>query len=192
MAVFSLPWGAAMRTIVQAIVLVLVGLSSPAHSQTAEMNFKDRQAIIINNVPQQIELRDFKFENKFVNTRFELHTDLRWKNTSNKPITAFEIVILKYDPFNRFIPGGGRWMITGTDSANWAPLMPSQVSGDGIRGYSEEAVMTSLVYVRAIRYEDGGVWTADIPGVEAAIRQRLPVLKDLGNVNPPITEQKKE
>jgi hypothetical protein len=55
---------------------------------------------------------------------------------------------------------------------------------------ADEAV-TSIVYVRAIRYEDGGVRTAGIPGVEAAIRQRLPVLKDLGNVNPPITEQKK-
>jgi hypothetical protein len=65
--------------------------------------------------------------------------------------------------------------------------MPGESSTDGLGS----SVMTSIVYVRAIRYEDGGVWTADIPGVEAAIRQRLPVLKDLGNVNPPITEQKK-
>jgi hypothetical protein len=179
-----------MRIIVmQAIVLVLVGLSSPAHSQI--INFKDRQAIIINNAPQQIELSAFKLENKFVSPGLRLYTDLKWKNTSNKPITAFEVVILRYDPFNRYMPGGGRWMITGNNSADWSPLMPGQSSADGLSGYGE-AVMTSIVYVRAIRYEDGGVWTADIPAVEAAIRQRLPVLKDLGNVNPLITEQKKE
>jgi hypothetical protein len=86
---------------------------------------------------------------------------------------------------------GARWMVPGTSSGNWAPLMPGQEYGDAIESY-DEMVMTSIVYVRAIRYEDGGVWTADISGVEAAIRQKLPVLKDLGNVNPPITEQKKE
>jgi hypothetical protein len=54
-----------MRTIMQAILLViLVGLSNPTHSQTG--NFKDRQAIIINNAPQQIELSEFKFENRTV------------------------------------------------------------------------------------------------------------------------------
>jgi hypothetical protein len=127
-----------MRIIVQAIVLVLVGLSSPAHSQTDKMNFKDRQAIIINNAPQQIELSAFKFENKFESSGMRLFTDLKWKNTSNKPITAFEIVILQYDPFNRYIPGGGRWMITGNNSANWAPLMPGQSSADGLRSYHHE------------------------------------------------------
>jgi hypothetical protein len=170
-----------MRTIMQAILLViLVGLGNPTHSQTG--NFNGRQAIIINNAPQQIELSEFKFENRTVSPGgLRLFTNLHWKNSSNKPITAFEIVILRYDPFNR------RWLITGNNITNWAPLMPGESSTDGLGS----SVMTSIVYVRAIRYEDGGVWTADIPGVEAAIRQRLPVLKDLGNVNPPITEQKK-
>ena len=51
---------------------------------------------------------------------------------------------------------------------------------------------TSIVYVAAIRFEDGAVWTADIPGVEQAIRQKLPELKDLGVVNPPIPARKEE
>jgi hypothetical protein len=54
-----------------------------------------------------------------------------------------------------------------------------------------ELVMTSIVYVRAIRFEDGGVWNADISMVEKEIRQKLPILRDLGVINPPISEQKK-
>jgi hypothetical protein len=173
------------------IFIFLIALSGQAFAQGEKLNFKNRQAVVINNAPGQIELSGFKFENEFAQSSFRLMTNLTWKNTSNKPITAFELVILRYDPFNRPIPGGGRWLVTGKNSGDWTPLMPGQSSSDGLRGFNTEAVMTSIVYVRAIRFEDGGVWTADIPAVENAMRKTLPVLKDLGDVNPAIAESKK-
>ena len=181
-----------MRILMRAIPFLLLALTAQAHAQAEKMNFRARQAVIINNAAQQIELSGFKFANEFRQSQFRLVTDLSWKNVSNKPITAFEVVILRYDPFNRPILGGGTWMITGSNSGNWAPLMPGQSSADGLIGYGAERVMTSIVYVRAIRFEDGGVWTADISAVEKEIRQKLPVLKDLGTVNPPLEEQKKQ
>jgi hypothetical protein len=181
-----------MRTLTRTIPILLLVLTEQTFAQTEKMNFRARQAVIINNAAQQIELSGFKFENEFRQSQFRLVTNLSWKNISSKPITAFEVVILRYDPFNRPIPGGGTWMITGNNSGNWAPLMPGQSSSDGLLGYGAENVMTSIVYVRAVRFEDGGVWTADISAVEKDIRQKLPVLRDLGTVSPPLGEQKKQ
>ena len=54
-----------MRTLAQTILLVVFGSCSQAYSQTDKMNFRERQAIVINNAPQHIELSRFTFENKF-------------------------------------------------------------------------------------------------------------------------------
>jgi hypothetical protein len=180
-----------MLKILLSIVLGVCGLTGNLLAQSAPINFKNRQAIVINNAPTQIELSGFRFENEYRQSRDRLVTNLSWKNTAATPITAFEIVILRYDPFNRPIRGGGRWMITGHNSANWSALMPGESSSDGLIGFDSDAVMTSIVYVRAIRFEDGSVWNADISFVERAIRQQLPVLKELGTVSPPLTEDKK-
>ena len=162
----------------------MLTLTGSALAQTDKLNFPNRQAVIINNANSYVDLTSFGFENRYSQSTFRLITNLAWKNVSTKPITAFEVVVLKYDPFNRPIFGGGQWMITGHNSGDWTPLMPGQSSNDGLVGYESEPVLTSVVYVRAIRFQDGNVWSADLPAVEKAIRQKLPVLKDLGEVSP--------
>lgn len=169
-----------------AIAVILAAAGAHAFAQADKLNFGNRQAVIINNAIGLIELSDFRFENRPAEYRPQFHTDLRWKNTSSKAITAFELVILRFDPFNRpLYGGGGTWLVTGANSADWSPLLPGKSSADSLVGYRAEPILTSIVYVRAIRFEDGFIWTADIPRVEQAIRQRLPALKDLGDVNPP-------
>jgi hypothetical protein len=180
-----------MRALVLSACL-LIGLVAEAGAQAEKMNFADRKAVVIENAATYVELSGFRFENQYAQSRLRLMTNLGWKNTSNKPITAFEVVILKYDPFNRPVGAGGRWMITGHDSGNWAVLMPGQSSADGLIGFDDEPVLTAIVYVRAIRFQDGTVWSADISAVEKAIHEKLPVLKDLGTVSPATTEQKKK
>jgi len=181
-----------MRVGLLAIAIALVFWGLPAQAQVDRMNFKDRQAIIIDNAASYIQLSGFAFKNEFSNSRTRLTTDLSWTNVSDKPITAFEVVILEYDPFNRPLSNGGRWLITGHNSGDWSPLMPGQTSSDGLIGYDDEPVLTSVVFVRAIRFQDGQVWNFDRSSVEKSIRQRLPVLKDLGNVSPPVEEPKKQ
>ena len=173
-------------------VLLLIGLTATgASAQTDKLNFHDRQAVVINNAPQFIQLSDFSFRNTYSQSRFRLNTDLAWKNVSSKPIVAFEVVMLRYDPFNRPLSSGGRWLITGRNSGDWSPLMPGQSSNDGMVGFDAEPVLTSIVYVRAIRFADGDVWMFDRASVEKQIRQKLPVLKELGEINPPVGEPKK-
>jgi hypothetical protein len=168
-----------------AIAIVLAAAGTHAFAQADKMNFGNRQAVIVNNAIGLIDLSDFKFGNRPAEHRPQLHTDLRWKNTSSKAIAAFEVVILRFDPFNRPLYGSGSWMITGTNGTDWSPLLPGKSSSDTLVGFRAEAVLTSVVYVRAIRFEDGFIWTADMPRVEQAIRLRLPALKDLGDTNPP-------
>jgi hypothetical protein len=179
-------------------VIVLLALFWPmvATAQfevsTTKLNFFDRQAIVINNAPSMIELSQFGFENEYSRSSFRLRRDLRWENTSDRPVVAFEVVILRYDPFNRPIRSGGRWLVTGLNSGDWSALAPGQSSGDSTIGFDAEPVMTSVVYVRAIRFGDGSVWFADTAAVEKEIRQRLPVLKDLGDISPALGDEKKK
>lgn len=174
------------------VAVVFLTLANYASAQVEKWNFPDRKAVIVNNASGYIELTNFSFRNQFQGSSVRLFTDLGWKNSSSKPITAFEVVILEYDPFNRPISGGGRWLITGHNSGDWTPLMPGQSSRDGLIGFGTEAVLTSVVYVWAIRFQDGSVWSCDLGAVEKAIHEKLPVLKNLGEVNPPVSFPKKQ
>ena len=170
------------------LISVALALATPvvaqAQSFESRLNFADRQAIEINNAAGILELSGFSFGNVYERSRFRLNTSLSWKNVSQKPITAFEVVILRYDPFNRPIRGGGTWMVTGKNSGDWRPLAAGESSADGLSAFDSEPVLTSVAYVRAVRFQDGAVWKADIADIERQIQTRLPELKDLGEVSP--------
>lgn len=156
---------------------------SPAIAQDNKMNFKDRKAHVINNSPF-LELSDFKFSNAFASSRFALSTDLKWKNIGTKPITAFEVVTMYYDPFNRPLRRGGRWLVPGTDSGNWTALAPGKTGSDGTRAYDTEHAFTAFVFVRSVRLDDGTVWTYDDNAVSEKIKALLPAIKEIGNLEP--------
>lgn len=159
------------------VFLFCLAITFSAAAQTDRANFAGRKAVVINNAPF-IELSGFSFENQYRDRRMRLITDLSWKNTGGKPITAFEVVILRYDPFNRPIRSGGSWMITGRDSANWTPLAPGATASDGLIAFNDEPVFTSIVFVRRARLEDGTVWAFNAQEVEKQIKQSLPEIKE--------------
>lgn len=171
-------------------LLALCFWASTASAQTNEINFSERKAVIVSQPNIGIQLQDFSFGNSYTSSSFRLTTQLGWKNVSTVPITAFEVVILRYDPFNRPIFSGGRWLITGRNSGDWSALQPGEASSDGLTGYEDEPVLTSVVYVRAIRFNDGTIWMADTSKIEAAMRAQLPVLKQLGDVSPAMEKKK--
>jgi hypothetical protein len=150
----------------------------------AQSNFPDRRAIIVNNCPH-VELSDFKYGNKtpFSSTVTRFEQDLKWKNVSTQPIVAFEIVILKYDPFDRRLIGS-RWLVGGRNSANLTPLPPGASSGDGTISYRDEDVFTAIAYIRHVRLQDGTIWTADDEQLLAAVRAAAPFLKEFGDLKP--------
>lgn len=109
--------------------------------------------------------------------------NLSWKNVGTQPIVAFEVVVLKYDPFNqRQI--GTRWVITGHDSADWTPLGPGDHGSDGTRGLGEEEVLTAIAYVRAARLADGTVWIVDDRHLVDELKKLVPEFREFGDVKP--------
>jgi hypothetical protein len=163
-----------------AVVFVVAGM--PAGAQQMRNNFPNRKALIVNNAPA-VELSDFSFKNVYNqgSTRFE--QDMKWKNISTQAITAFEIVVLKYDPFGRRLIGS-RWTVTGKNSADWSPLPPGASDGDGTRGYGDEEVFTAIAYVRNVRLADGTIWTANDTDLLSRLRKALPEFKDFGDLKP--------
>ncbi|MAC89380.1 hypothetical protein [Maricaulis sp.] len=165
------------------IIGTLIAICMTSSALAQQLNYADRQAHLINNSPF-IELFEFSFANEYRNRDYRLVTHLSWRNVGDSPITAFEVVIAYFDPFNRPVMSGGRWLIPGNNSGNWAPLEPGAESADGLIGHRAQDVFTAFVYVRAIRLENGTVWTFDEDEIRATIQQRLPEVRSFENVSP--------
>jgi hypothetical protein len=165
------------------VVMVLVGVfTSTAHGQGIDSNYADRRTFIVNSSPY-VELSEFSFQNRYADRRTRFETKMSWKNIGTQPLTAFEIVIIKYDAFNRRLIGE-RWTVTGTNSANWKPLAVGASSGDGTIGFGEELVFTAIAYVRAARLPDGSVWEVNPSQLLTALRKEVPGFKDFGKLEP--------
>ena len=185
----------AIGSLVRKLGLVIglaISVSMPAMAQStdANSNYQDRRAYIVNSAPQ-IELSGFSFKNTFRDRRTRFETSMSWKNVSQQPIAAFEIVILKYDAFNRRLIGE-RWTVTGHNSANWLPLPPGSASSDGTIGLGEELVFTGVAYVRAVRMADGTVWEVNPTQLLAELRKTVPGFKDFGRLEPDPKQGKAE
>ncbi len=154
-----------------------------SHAATAELdqNFPDRKAIILNTCPF-VELSDFSYHNFYANSATRFAQDLKWKNTGTQPLVAIEIVVLKYDPFDRRLIGS-RWIVTGKNSADWSPLQPGESNGDGTRGYGEEEVYTAIAYVRSARLQDGTVWRVNEGTLLAEIKKAAPSVTKFGDLD---------
>lgn len=116
-------------------VLIALSLAQTPTVKAQGYNFPDRRALIANTCPH-VELTSFVFENRGVGTGSRFVQSLKWKNVGTQPITAFEVVMLKYDPFDRRMIGT-RFIVTGTSSVDWKPLAPGAESEDGTIGYDE-------------------------------------------------------
>lgn len=167
-----------LRRFCMAASLIVLSLAAMAGND----NYPDRKAIILNTYPM-VELSKFTFENKYENSRTRFNQDMRWKNVGDKPIAAFEIVILKYDAFDQRMIGT-RWVVTGRDSADWGHMNPGVDLGDGLRGFGSEEVMTAIAYVRTARLADGTVWRVNESELMQKLKAVAPGIKDFGSVKP--------
>tara|TARA_R110002124_G_scaffold159007_2_gene326202 strand:- start:9296 stop:9853 length:558 start_codon:yes stop_codon:yes gene_type:complete len=168
-----------------AALVMAMSIHTPAMAQLSGSNFAGRKPVIINNASDYLTLSDFTFENTYRDRSTRFIQNLKWTNSGTKPIIAFEVVMLFYDPFNQPITGsGGRWLVPGHDSANWSPLAPGESDGDGLIGFREQDAFFGVAYVRAIRFDDGTVWTSNQAEVERSIRGELPQLREVGELEP--------
>ncbi len=165
-------------------LVLAIGLLAPTATPVTaqDVNFPSRRALIVNNCPF-VELAGFSFKNKYATGGFRLEQDLTWKNIGTQPVVAFEIVVLKYDPFNRRLVGT-RWTVPGRNSGDWNPLGVGQSSTDGTLGISDEKVLTAIAYIRHARLADGTVWTADDADLLRRLRALGTGIPDFGDVKP--------
>lgn len=173
---------------VAATAFVVFATSAAAQTD----NFPDRKPYQLDVCPY-VQISDFWFGNLLDSSglvRWRFREKATWKNIGTQPITAFEIVVLKYDAFNqREI--GDQWIVTGHDSAHWEPLKPGETASDAIIGLRDEKTFTAIAYVRHVRLADGTVWAADPQKVRDAIKKVAPFLREPGDVAPDPVENRK-
>lgn len=178
------------RIIFSAIFMTLAGVAGAAQ------NYTDRRAYTVNISPH-VEITNFSFANEDRDRGRGLSSDTRfianysWKNTSQQPIVALEIVMLKYDAFDERLIGS-RFIVQGTNSANWSPLQPSQSSSDGSIGFRDEDVFTGIAYVRRVRLSDGSVWRVDESKLLQELKKVAPNIRNPGSLAPDAKPPAKE
>jgi hypothetical protein len=172
------------RTVVGFIAVALACLTPELAVGQGKWNFPDRKTIILDISPH-MKITSFAFENTLegrVST--SRHTfKYEWKNASSQPVLAFEVVTLKYDPFDESITGS-RTLVAGKNSADFTPLQPGESSGDGTIGYGHIHVLTAIAYIRAVRFTDGTLWRADSAVVSAEVKKLAPRIKEVGQLVP--------
>ena len=169
-----------------ALFIVTFGSCGPSIAQDllpkTDANYPDSKALIVNNCPY-VELSGFSFSNAFADGGMQFSQNMKWKNVGKQALVAFEIVILKYDAFDRRLIGT-QWTVTGTDSANWKPLEPDQSDGDGTNSPGEEEVYTGIAYVRLARLKDGTIWRANDTQLLSQLHNVAPDIEEFGDVKP--------
>ena len=167
------------------LIVALVAFAAPAPvSGQGKWNFPDRKAIVLDISPH-VKITSFAFENTLEGRIASSRNSFtyQWKNVGTLPVLAFELVTLKYDPFDEPMTGS-RILVAGKNSADFTPLQPGETSGDGAGGYGHSHVLTAIVYVRAVRFTDGTLWRADPSVVAAEVKKAAPRIKDAGPLVP--------
>lgn len=98
---------------------------------------------------------------------------------------------LKYDPFNAPLVGS-RVIYPGHNSATYTVLKPGEKDDDGGSSYGSEETYTAIVYVKAVRFADGTVWTASSADVIKSIKTQVPDILDPGPLAPANKKEKEE
>jgi hypothetical protein len=108
------------RALARASVLVVLALIFPPRALAQDrFNFPDRKAIVLDICPH-LKLTSFTFENTLAASSPKNFFRYEWRNVSNQAVPAFELVTLKYDPFDEPMLGS-RPLVAGRNSADFAP-----------------------------------------------------------------------
>jgi len=166
------------------LILAVFAVSPAGSLAQGKWNFPDRKAIVLDVCPH-VKITSFTFENTLEGRTSSSRNSFKyeWKNVSSLPVLAFEIVTLKYDPFDEPMLGS-RTLISGRNSADFTPLQPGEENGDGTIGYGHIHVLTAITYVRAVRFTDGTMWRADTNVVSTEVKKLAPRIKETGPLVP--------
>lgn len=171
-----------MRKVLFSILLLGVAVSSFAQ-QLSDFNWSDRRQIIANVCPD-IKITSFTFGSAYERIGGDRFVSrYAWENIGQKEIVAFELVILRYDPFNR--PQIGVVSIfPGHNSATYKPLKPGESDSDGGSSLGDDKIYTAVVYIRNVRFSDNTIWSAASADVVKSIKTQVPDILEVGPLAP--------
>jgi hypothetical protein len=171
------------------LAFLCASVSLAAAGDYTEFNYPSRRALIADSCPH-LKITDFSWGNGRDSRTYsaQFSTKYAWENVGQKDIVAFELTILKYDPFNRPLIGT-KAIFPGHNSAKYEPLKPSEKDEDGGTNYGSEETFTAICFVRNIRFSDGSVWTAEPATVMSEVKKIAPDILNVGPLEPP---QKKD
>ncbi len=151
-------------------------------------NFIQKRAHIIDN-SSYIKIVEFTNENLIEGIDARLHTFIKWKNVSERPIVAWETGKIYFDPFHRRLNLNDAWLMTGVRVSmvgrgrGWTPLLPGEDVSDLIRyGSTAQPVMESFVYIKKVRLFDGEIWTFNPRLVLSTMRRLVPEIQEFGEL----------
>jgi hypothetical protein len=166
-----------------AVLIALAFVYSPqAFAQGGRYNFPDRKEIVLDLCPH-VKITNFAFYNTIDGRSPQNVFRYDWKNVSSLPVLAFELVTLKYDPFDEPLLGS-RILVAGKNSGDFTPLQPGEESHDATNDYGHLHVLTGIVYVRAVRFTDGTLWRVDPTVVATEVKKAAPRIKNAGPLIP--------
>jgi hypothetical protein len=165
------------------VTLALVFCFSSMAFAQGRFNFPDRKEVVLDICPH-VKITNLAFYNTTDNRNSPEHRfRYDWKNVGSLAVLAFELVTLKYDPFDEPMLGT-RILVAGKNSADFRPLQPGEESNDATSDYGHVHVLTAIVYVRAVRFTDGTMWRADPTVVAAELKKVAPRITNPGPLTP--------
>lgn len=164
--------------------VALVALLVPALCFSEGFGFPDRKAIVLDSSPH-VKINSFSFGNGIRRGTLDWENSFvyEWTNVSVQPVIAFELVTLKYDPFDKPMRGS-LFLVPGRKASDFRSLEPGETNGDRITSYGLTHTLTAIAYIRTVRLKDGTVWRADPSVVAAEVKKAVPYIKDAGPLVP--------
>lgn len=164
-----------MKKVVSFLTMFLY-LCGVAHSADDPRLHPSCKAIILDGCPH-LQITSFKIgESDMENPPAKMYYfTYHWKNRGKQDVTAFEIVTLKFSPFNEPL-GINSFTVVGHNSMKHDPLKPGEEAWDGTGEVQEKKVhlFTALCYVRRVRLADGSIWHVDEKALRDAIKKGAP------------------
>jgi hypothetical protein len=160
------------------VLLLLVSVKS-ATAQSSDADYVDRNALILNVCPH-VKVNSFEFHALKDEYRVLKY---KWSNAGDQSVTSFEIVTLKYDPFNEPLIGS-RLVIPGHNSANFNPLKAGEEDGDGVYERKDARLYMAICYVRRVRLKDGTIWQVDDKTLLSELKKVAPSIQKAGSLSP--------
>lgn len=175
----KVPRGHIVKTI--RILLTLLAVFVPA-LVLSQYSYPNRRAVVADVCPH-LKITSFTFQTVYERSMDRFKSNYSWKNVGSQGIESFELIILKYDPFNDQLIGS-KAIFPGHNSAKYSPLMPGEEDSDGGSNINSDAVYTAVAYIRSIRFTNGTIWRAAASDIVKSIRAQVPDLLDVGKLVP--------